>query len=830
METKRTHFKMYKDGRKWVFACAIVLALGGATVTARADTNDSSNSSSTPETSLSSSSSGSSSEANSSSEQSASGDASQTSSVTSTSSSSNDGNGKVDQNTTTDTTTSSADATTESTKSNADATNQTSTTDKADGNNKTNDDSTAEVVKHARRSYSPATLMRDQETQNSTTPVETPTINTPTTDDTTAVTPDINVADENKVTDEQDINDIFKNLEDTTNVTTALEPYAESGVQAGGDVYDDFPDLNNILGISSAFHIFARDAELNSHTNGNLAVQNLTGNVNFGTNIIEELLDKDISYIQNIVNIANSSFVSAGDTRENKVIFGEGIEIDLSNPNRPKVNGADIDHLLASEVYQDQNGQTYINFDAEFAKLKALNEQLTTVNSNASYTNDDFADRNNRVVDVSDMTPDADGHIVINLSPDVLNGDTPLTISGLSPDADGNTVIINVDTGGQEDYKINSQIKIIYSDGSDRDNHETEDFGDNHLLWNFYDSTASDKQHTGTITVERPFQGSMLAPSAEIVANQNIDGNIIADKVVVNAETHRWDLQDNKDNEEDEDDFDEPNVDLPNVEEPEAPDEPNIDLPNVEEPEAPDEPNIDLPNVEEPEAPDKPNIDIPTVELPGIDEPDEPNIDLPNVEEPEAPDKPNIDLPTVELPNIEEPDKPNIDNPDVEEPEAPDKPNIDKPDVELPSTENPDTEEPDTEEPGTELPNTEEPDVDEDLDYEHESPDEEELLSELEDEVVDFEAEEKAGDADSATDGEALLSRIDSAIAKAQAAHNTALVAKLQAIRAQLLKGMGLSAGLPQTGEAHQGWLQALGLLLAGGLGSTFVYRKKRQD
>jgi len=662
--------------------------------------------------------------------------------------------------------------------------------------------------------------MREQAGQNVT--PTTPTMTTPTTDDNTAVTPDINVADENqKATDDQDFNDIFKNLEDTKTVTTALEPYAESGVQAGGDVYDDFPDLNNILGVSSAFHIFARDAELNAHTNGNLAVQNLTGNVNFGTNVIEELLDKDISYIQNIVNIANSSFVSKGDTRENKVIFGEGIEIDLSNPNRPKVNGADIDHLLASEVYQDQNGQTYINFDAEFAKLKALNEQLTTANSNASYTNDDFADRNNRVIDVSDMTPDADGHIVINLSPDVLNGDTPLTISGLSPDADGNTVIINVDTGGQEDYKINSQIKIIYSDGSDRNNHETEDFGDNHLLWNFYDSTASDKQHTGTITVERPFQGSMLAPSAEIIANQNIDGNIIADKVVVNAETHRWDLQDNKDNE---DDFDLPNIDLPNVEEPEAPDKPNIDnpdveLPNIEEPDKPniDNPDVELPNIEEPEAPDKPNIDLPNVELPGIEEPD-----------PEAPDKPNIDLPSVELPNIEEPDKPNIDNPDVEEPEAPDKPNIDKPDVELPNTENPGTETPDVEEPGTELPNTEEPDVD--VDYEHESPDEEELLSELEDEVVDFEAEEQANDADTATDGEALLNRIDTAIAKAQAAHNTVLVAKLQAIRAQLLQDMGLSAGLPQTGEAHQGWLQALGLLLAGGLGSTFVYRKKRQD
>jgi len=161
--------------------------------------------------------------------------------------------------------------------------------------------------------------MREQAGQNVT--PTTPTMTTPTTDDNTAVTPDINVADENqKATDDQDFNDIFKNLEDTKTVTTALEPYAESGVQAGGDVYDDFPDLNNILGVSSAFHIFARDAELNAHTNGNLAVQNLTGNVNFGTNVIEELLDKDISYIQNIVRSEELTSITSTVTQASIVL------------------------------------------------------------------------------------------------------------------------------------------------------------------------------------------------------------------------------------------------------------------------------------------------------------------------------------------------------------------------------------------------------------------------------------------------------------------------------------------------------------------------------
>lgn len=526
---------------------------------------------------------------------------------------------------------------------------------------------------------------------------------------------------------------------------------AKSTVPSGGSVYDDYPTLedDNLLGISSAFHIFARDAELNAHTNGNVAVQNLTGNVNFGTNIIEELLDKDISYIQNITKIANSSFVSAGDTRENKVIFGEGITVDVSNPNRPKVNGIDIDHLVASEVYQDQNGQTYIDFDKEFEKLRNKNVNFAAADSVRDYTAADFDDQNNRVIDVTDMTPDENGRIVLNLSPEVLQGNTPLTIKGLSPDADGNTVIINVDTGSDPDYTINSEIKVIYSDGTDRNNHETEDFGDNHLLWNFVDRSATDQQYTGTIHVERRFQGSMLAPSATIIAKSNIDGNIIADKVIVNAETHRWDLQDNKN--------------------PKPEPEPE---PEPETPEPEPEP--------EPEAP-----------------------------EPETPEP--------------EPE-PEPENPEPETPEPEPEPEPESPEPETPEPETPGTESPEPESPEPETPVTEEPDVEEENSYAHHHQD---------DEIVEEFEEEIAADTTEAQ-REVTLEKLETAIAEAKAAHDTTLVAQLEAVEQQLLVAMGRSTGvgtgLPQTGEAHSSWAQLLGLSLAGSLLGGWLVRRKRQN
>ncbi|MEQ6218529.1 collagen-binding domain-containing protein [Levilactobacillus brevis] len=684
METKRTHFKMYKSGRRWVFACAVMVALvGGGAVTAQADATDDTSSSTTTSSQIAT----------------ASESTSTMSSVVSqsrVSATSQSSTPTAQENDSSTTQTSTATQTTETTTATIKATAKAKKT-------KATTHTTTAVVPGSRLSMALANTLKAKARNGVANKQQLGHTNALSSAATKARTAKATVAS------------LLQKLADQTPATTtALTPYADSGIQAGGSVYDDFPDLDNLLGVSSVFHIFAREAELNAHTNGNVAVQNLIGNVNFGTNIIEELLDKDISYIQNLTNIAGSSFVSAGDTRENKVIFGDGIEVDISNPNRPMVNGVYIDHLLASEVYQDQNGQTYIDFDAEFAKLKALNESLANTASEATYSNSDFDDLNKRVIDVSTMTPNANNQIVINVTPDVLAGDTPLTISGLSPDADGTTVIINVDTGGQSDYTIKSQIKIIYSDGTERNNQETEDFGDNHLLWNFYDSTASDKQYGGTINVNAPFQGSVLAPSATVVANQNLDGNIIADKVIVNAETHRWDLQDNTD--------------------------------------AEDEPEYE---------------DVMT--LPGI----------------------GVELPSIEEPNTEEP-----------------------------NTEEPNTEEPNTEEPTVEEPQTEEP-TDEETTYEHEHPN---LADEYEDDLIDFEEE-----GNTAAE-ETLLNKVDAAIAQAKAAGNQTLVAELQTVRGEILAALGLADGLPQTGEAHQGWLQVLGLALASGLLGTTVIRRKRQD
>ncbi|MGX6395271.1 collagen-binding domain-containing protein, partial [Lactiplantibacillus pentosus] len=868
-------------GRRWVFACATVLTLGLTTLGARADsttantdtaaaattsaTTDKSvnNQSQTLKTTVASDATTDTSK----SDQATSTDtASQTATndddaTQTTASSSSDSqkvvSGTTDASSTTSQTTQSVAGTTKQADTADKSTTKTTAADATATTTAAKASTDTDATKSSTSADSDDTTSTDSNNAKAaTTDTDTASAVTATTDTTAAETS----TDTNDTTATTNSAKTTAQMVSAQTVATTLSQavtQANDAVADGGNVTDDYPDLHNMLGVSSQFHIFAREAELHAHTNGNIAVQNLVGNVNFGTNIIEELLDKDISYIQNITNIAGSSFVSAGETRSNKVIFGENIDIDVSNPNRPMVNGVYIDHLLASEVYQDKDGNVYIDFDAEFAKLEKLSASLSEQTANATYSNDSFDDMNQRVIDVTDMEPDADGHIVINLSADVLNTSTPLTIKGLSADPDGNTVIINVDTAGSTNYQVNSQIKIIYDDGTERNNQETEDFGDNHLLWNFYDSTASDKLATGVISVDRPFQGSILAPAAEIDANQNIDGNLIANKVNVKAETHRWDLQDNVDNENDPD-TDEPDPTEPEDPEPVEPGGPapidpeepgtNEPEPNEPEPSEPEEPgtNEPEPNEPEPNEPEEPEFQKPVhptldVEMPNFDEDEdeeeaEPDEETP-VEEPEVPDE--------ETPDEEEP----VEEPEEPDEEAPDEVEYQKPEHPIIDVEMPDFDEIDDEAEAEEAEEEFEDEIEDEIEAGVE-PDEivDQIVDEVENEidagwVTDETVEEletafeevqkEAVIGDQINDEETLLNLIDQAIAQAKAHHNSALVAQLQALRTKVAAALAVAQGksLPQTSETSNQAISLAGIALASTLMlGAYASRRKRQN
>ncbi|MEG0255123.1 collagen-binding domain-containing protein, partial [Vagococcus sp.] len=308
-------------------------------------------------------------------------------------------------------------------------------------------------------------------------------------------------------------------------------------IKDGETFYKDVPEAKSSpLGAANYFHIFANKANLRNHTNGNVATRELSGDSNFGTQNIQEM---EYNYAQQVKNINGAS----GITGHTKMVFGKDVRIDLSEFNRPKVNGKQMDRISGNDIYQDKAPNVYIDFDAEFQKLNNVSKSIIDHEVDRTYSSADFPDRNIRVIDASEFNKK---DVYIKLTSDVLQTGTPVTIAGLeknSGDGQFKNVYITVDTGNQSSYTMDSQIKFRYTDGSERGNKETIDFSDSTVLWNFeqYGSPFS-----GSINLRSTWVGSMLAPKASVGGEQNIDGNIIANEFRGAGETHSWHWQKNK--------------------------------------------------------------------------------------------------------------------------------------------------------------------------------------------------------------------------------------------------------------------------------------------
>lgn len=289
-----------------------------------------------------------------------------------------------------------------------------------------------------------------------------------------------------------------------------------------GNIYNDLTGNYGLLGIAGQFHVFAKNkTTVNAHTDGNIATHELDANNNFGTELHEGLLNQEINYIQKTDSFINSSGIPTGDTRVNKFVVGSNVDVALQD-GRPTVNGARLDHLTPDDFYKDRDGNEYIDFEQEFARLNVAANDLATATPVKTYTAADFPDMNNRTIDLTGLSDS--GFLLVNIDAEVLTMNTPLQIINPSDQV----VVFNVINSSSA---LNVQSPIKYND---RSNHETEDFSDANISWNFGNEMTD-------LTISAPFQGTILAPNATIHITQNQDGTIIGTNVILDAATNRWD-------------------------------------------------------------------------------------------------------------------------------------------------------------------------------------------------------------------------------------------------------------------------------------------------
>ena len=225
--------------------------------------------------------------------------------------------------------------------------------------------------------------------------------------------------------------------------------------------------------------------------------------------------------IQKTDSFINSSGIPTGDTRVNKFVVGSDVDVALQD-GHPTVNGSRLDHLTPDDFYKDRDGNEYIDFEQEFARLNVAANDLATATPGKTYTAADFPDMNNRIIDLTGLSDS--GFLLVNIDAEVLTMNTPLQIINPSDQV----VVFNVINSSSA---LNVQSPIKYND---RSNHETEDFSDANISWNFGNEMTD-------LTISAPFQGTILAPNATIHITQNQDGTIIGTNVILDAATNRWD-------------------------------------------------------------------------------------------------------------------------------------------------------------------------------------------------------------------------------------------------------------------------------------------------
>jgi choice-of-anchor A domain-containing protein/pilin isopeptide linkage protein/LPXTG-motif cell wall-anchored protein len=290
--------------------------------------------------------------------------------------------------------------------------------------------------------------------------------------------------------------------------------------------YSQFYSAASPLGIAGSFHLVGFDTvTLEAHCNGNILANQLYANSNFGT----KGLSSELSYIVNYQKVSSNSGYADNDI----LVLGSGNTVAaIDNDSALNVNGTKID--TPKNVVQDSDSDT-----APFIDLIAVKSQISSI-STALAAVTDRGTSAIAVVDTSkqEITLNDTSHAgYITLTTGFLNsfngtGNT-LQLYGLDSNTSA-SLIINVDCTGCNSITLPNAL-IMTAGGQEIGTEEETAFSYGKVIWNFTNATGV------TINAER-MNGTIIAPGATVILNQNLNGTVIADNIDVKAESHRTDF------------------------------------------------------------------------------------------------------------------------------------------------------------------------------------------------------------------------------------------------------------------------------------------------
>ena len=377
----------------------------------------------------------------------------------------------------------------------------------------------------------------------------------------------------------EDLSNISFDMEDNpTLLANATDGYPiTSGKYEESDWY-----TGGSLGIAGDFHMFAFDQLiLNQHLNGNFATPNLylaTGAAAIGPN--NDIKERMLSVVSNSIGLIGKYFddYDDGNGGGNKYQSAQIKFSDLYVPSSCTINQIhpgqtdffDLSPMKQYEAVRDEgnklvgygkvinestsrgfslkkiNGQCYIqhagsdyiDFSSYKTKYQQMSNSYSKLQSNVEF--------NNGNINLPDSSVQAQN--ILNITASDFNSiNQHFSISGIDW-SDGQyqnnqTLVINVDLAGQTDFAFNKDVKYSYKGSTDSilNGGENSLYKGTNILWNFYDSSETDGVYKGKIHNTATINGQFLAPGADVKLDVTFNGNAIANKIVINQESHRAD-------------------------------------------------------------------------------------------------------------------------------------------------------------------------------------------------------------------------------------------------------------------------------------------------
>lgn len=377
----------------------------------------------------------------------------------------------------------------------------------------------------------------------------------------------------------EDLSNISFDMEDNpTLLANATDGYpVTSGKYEESDWY-----TGGSLGIAGDFHMFAFDQLiLNQHLNGNFATPNLYlagGATAIGPN--NDIKERMLSVVSNSIGLIGVYLddYDDGNGGGNKYQSAQIKFSDLYVPSSCTITQFypsqtdlfDLSPMKQYEAVRDEgnklvgygnvinestsrgfslkkiNGQCYIqhagsdyiDFSSYKTKYQQMSNSYSKLQSNVEF--------NNGNINLPDSSVQAQN--ILNITASDFNSiNQHFSISGIDW-SDGQyqnnqTLVINVDLAGQTDFAFNKDVKYSYKGSTDSILNGGEDslYKGTNILWNFYDSSETDGVYKGKIHNTATINGQFLAPGADVKLDVTFNGNAIANKIVINQESHRAD-------------------------------------------------------------------------------------------------------------------------------------------------------------------------------------------------------------------------------------------------------------------------------------------------